>query len=523
MFALPGFAQSCGGNGDRPCKVWERIPSCNSGLVEDFLKNKCVSKGSDTITTTVNDIVKPKERPGHCGRKGQKPCTIDVYIPSCVKGLTEDILSTGLCIDTEAEIKKAAELHWNDQRNFALELTKSSVACVGSNLPSEQSVLSTQYGIQLASKPCFQNLLLSANRAGYQTLTIGVAGGIALGLGADGEAGLAFPTSGNGRITRYETEGYSFGWQTGAGADIVLSLFKKANSSSGTNFGGDSHGATVELAAGAGLSYAVWFEYDGTHSGFSIAPKLGVGFGSAYARGRTRIYNTNFSISGAGISGPSGFISAGGSTPTPGSSEPQLGGGTPIMVGALTKGTYVLRTEAGGSSHCLKIGDIDGKYTLQKGVQSGDCLSTVSQMGSDRKNYLFHVTDRGNGKFTLESDYPGVRQCVIFGSNGQDKNTMLYNWGGGANGYCGFSSNHELANNNQATFTITEVGYGGQYTMRNASNGTNQCLLFMGNGTEAVVSRYNWGSGVDGPHCGFPSEDALINNMQAIFYFDRLE
>ena len=32
---------ACGGEGERPCLVWERIPSCDSGLVEDFLDNRC--------------------------------------------------------------------------------------------------------------------------------------------------------------------------------------------------------------------------------------------------------------------------------------------------------------------------------------------------------------------------------------------------------------------------------------------------------------------------------------------------
>lgn len=31
----------CGGNGQRPCKVWERVPSCNPGLGENFKTNRC--------------------------------------------------------------------------------------------------------------------------------------------------------------------------------------------------------------------------------------------------------------------------------------------------------------------------------------------------------------------------------------------------------------------------------------------------------------------------------------------------
>src|SRR6056297_2431990 len=47
---LPAEAQagSCGGNGQRPCKLWERVPSCNSGLVEDFAKGKCIKVTKNT-------------------------------------------------------------------------------------------------------------------------------------------------------------------------------------------------------------------------------------------------------------------------------------------------------------------------------------------------------------------------------------------------------------------------------------------------------------------------------------------
>jgi len=40
----------CGGNGERPCMFWEQIPSCNKGLGEDFVENKCVSSGTPFLT-----------------------------------------------------------------------------------------------------------------------------------------------------------------------------------------------------------------------------------------------------------------------------------------------------------------------------------------------------------------------------------------------------------------------------------------------------------------------------------------
>ena len=74
--AVPG--RDCGRANQRPCKVWERIPSCNKGLVEDFKKGRCVTKAV----------------PGRdCGRANQRPCKVWERIPSCNKGLVEHLPS----------------------------------------------------------------------------------------------------------------------------------------------------------------------------------------------------------------------------------------------------------------------------------------------------------------------------------------------------------------------------------------------------------------------------------------------
>lgn len=76
------FAASCGAENQRPCTIFERIPSCDKGLVEDFAKGRCVRK----------------VRPGiDCGRLNQRPCTVIERIPSCNKGLVEDF-KKGRCV-----------------------------------------------------------------------------------------------------------------------------------------------------------------------------------------------------------------------------------------------------------------------------------------------------------------------------------------------------------------------------------------------------------------------------------------
>lgn len=79
--AFPGStAQAqCGGEGQTPCKIWERTPSCNSGLKEDFGQGKCVKMATP------------------CGAAGQRPCLINERILSCNPGSYED-LGKNLCV-----------------------------------------------------------------------------------------------------------------------------------------------------------------------------------------------------------------------------------------------------------------------------------------------------------------------------------------------------------------------------------------------------------------------------------------
>ncbi len=88
--SAPAQAQSnCGGNNQRPCSVFERIPSCNSGLIEDFSRNRCV-RPTPVPTST------PTPRPV-CGANGQRPCLITERVPSCNSGLVEDF-SRNRCV-----------------------------------------------------------------------------------------------------------------------------------------------------------------------------------------------------------------------------------------------------------------------------------------------------------------------------------------------------------------------------------------------------------------------------------------
>ena len=76
------MAANCGGVNQRACKVWERVPSCNKGLYEQ------VGKG----------ICRIKSRPGiDCGRENQRACKVWERVPSCNNGLVEN-LARGMCL-----------------------------------------------------------------------------------------------------------------------------------------------------------------------------------------------------------------------------------------------------------------------------------------------------------------------------------------------------------------------------------------------------------------------------------------
>lgn len=84
-------ALNCGKINQRPCKVHERTPSCDNGLVEDFSKNRCL---------------KPNVRPAlNCGKLQQRPCSINERVPSCNKGLMEDFI-TNKCTQPSNELKQ---------------------------------------------------------------------------------------------------------------------------------------------------------------------------------------------------------------------------------------------------------------------------------------------------------------------------------------------------------------------------------------------------------------------------------
>lgn len=105
-------ASDCGGKGERACCALERLPSCDAGLVEKpGCKGKCAcgvnkATGIDIPGNALGTCVKPAS----CGGKGERPCALDVQIAtgskSCDKGLAEDFIANR-CVNDSAAFREA--------------------------------------------------------------------------------------------------------------------------------------------------------------------------------------------------------------------------------------------------------------------------------------------------------------------------------------------------------------------------------------------------------------------------------
>lgn len=73
----PALAVDCGYQNARACTVFERLPSCDQGLIETA--GRCVSPAP----------------PPSCGGQNQRACLVTERLPSCNQGLVE---SAGRCV-----------------------------------------------------------------------------------------------------------------------------------------------------------------------------------------------------------------------------------------------------------------------------------------------------------------------------------------------------------------------------------------------------------------------------------------
>lgn len=103
VICSPGSAAAqsgCGRAGQRPCRVWERIPSCNQGTVENFAKDLCVAKTP-------------------CGNLNQRACNVWERVPSCRNGLAE---YRGKCVSLNPRGTGVRFCNYTGERNIYLAI-----------------------------------------------------------------------------------------------------------------------------------------------------------------------------------------------------------------------------------------------------------------------------------------------------------------------------------------------------------------------------------------------------------------
>ncbi|MDH3665110.1 MAG: hypothetical protein OEU92_34695, partial [Alphaproteobacteria bacterium] len=233
----------CGGEGQRPCTITERIPSCNIGLVEDFAQGRCVAT-ADTPRIRVAEAKLAKLAP---------------FIASKL-GFAQQVAS-------------------NQQ--------------IKASLKSDPIAVSRMVNTSAAGQPASDAFGVT------RTITIGASAGAKVIFGGSAGAGVALDISTrNDRPTGlppyvYGTADYSksLGFGANAGIDVgfwICQNNKIGGDSWGVEFGVWDIGVLAKtLKAGGELSELVkpgfdfgvtlWFDYNNVFQGFTMTPGIGAG------------------------------------------------------------------------------------------------------------------------------------------------------------------------------------------------------------------------------------------------------
>lgn len=266
------WPSSCGAKGQKPCKIWQHVPSCRPNLVEK-LGRECVVKRA------LPPLI---PRPNNCGAEGQKPCPLP-HIPSCNGKLVEHFVR-GKCIRSDGDIVNLAKNLIRESGHILEAAAQALATCGLDALMQQRYPFRPQVAQQIQNSHCFAQIKHNARQLGYNTITIGASGGVALLIGAEGENGFAFDVNGRNPVATYHTLGLKLG-TIGAGTAVTVGFFKKDNLS----FGGDAHGAVVGFSAVGGSGAGAWFEYNGDVAGINASITAGAEAEIGYVRNTTQV------------------------------------------------------------------------------------------------------------------------------------------------------------------------------------------------------------------------------------------
>ena len=270
---------ACGAKNQTPCKLWERIPSCDKGLKEDFGKNKCVAKGALS-----------------CGKLNQRPCLVVERIPSCDKGLVEDFVYK--------KCQKKGQGSLREFEKFAKNFAKKNKKLIAA---TKDYVATLQESFSYLSSKAFKRdreqrkfaairaklgvdaFIESLKQSGQQfipkSLTIGIVMDGGFAVGGSAEHGVAINLTKSGPAAEaYRTFAINGGVITGGDATVSVTLWNMVpRDLVGENRGISSSGGEIAVG-GAGFWFAApknapsAIGYDFKHfQGFGLAAGAGAG------------------------------------------------------------------------------------------------------------------------------------------------------------------------------------------------------------------------------------------------------
>jgi hypothetical protein len=250
--------------------VFERIPSCNRTLAE--VRDRCTT----------------------CGGKAQIPCPASVRVPSCDTGLIEDF-ARGQCITltnpadkfrakAEAEARAIAPLIAEIWLGFGPLARQENLRTLEAVIRAN-NMLDFQRRVESQRRIATTYALLA--RYGYNTMTVGVSGGGSLGYGRFKEKGLSFDVTKRAPAYVYTSDFRSGGIQASFGVDLTVSAFFDRNGC----IEGKAVGIGGGFDVGTGHGVVMWFDFQNERFlGFTTNSGLAsVGGGGFAGEGITRV------------------------------------------------------------------------------------------------------------------------------------------------------------------------------------------------------------------------------------------
>lgn len=269
-FSSTAEAASCGGKNQKACPALKKGPQCSAWLAKDKRK-----------------ICRP------CGGFKQKACPVLKAGKVCKDGLKK---KRGMCVvnDKKASRKFLKQItglvkkntsHVNALGDFHSCLKKKGrkralrKAIKSKNSRAASRVINTCLTADIRRKLRAKPRGLSAGRNPnyFNTLSVGLGGGVIVGIGASGDSGVVISLNGSG-LKFYTNREFSYGLGLSVGADMNAGISRQVLSA-GTDRG-RAIAASGRYIAGLGVAvdfsqhaFPKWNRFDG----FTISGGLGGG------------------------------------------------------------------------------------------------------------------------------------------------------------------------------------------------------------------------------------------------------